>query len=594
MKNFLEILALMFIGMILSASLWAQSPEKMSYQAVVRDGSNSLLTLTEVGMRIQILQGSEFGAAVYVETQTPITNANGLVSIEIGTGTVINGDFSSIDWANGPYFLKTETDPDGGTSYSIIGTSQLLSVPYAMHAKVAETVIGTITETDPIFGISVASEITQGDITNWNNKLDTETDPEFTTWDKDYNDLTNKPTIPTVPENVSYFTNDVGYLTEYIETDPKVGVNTTGFMSVWDGTALVSGTVFQDVSENIGVGTITPAYKMDISGDMRIFNSNNYPTLYFSQSSTNIPGVSGYSAAIQSPIESTRRDITFLTQYQGSFTEKMRITGNGKVGIGTSNPSTTLSVEGVITAEGGNSGDWNTAYGWGDHALVGYLSTFTELDPEFNSSPAYGITNSDIAYWDNKQDLLNAGTGIDITDNTISTTISVTNYSVGDFAQGGIIFWVDETGQHGLVAAKENQDAGSGIRWNNSINMDTEAHGNGVYSGEMNTMIIVVKQGSNSNSYAAGICANYTVTESGVTYGDWYLPSTEELLIMQQNKSIINATAAANGGSDLTTGGYWSSTEDSDSGALARDMISGNEILAIKTLTYKVRAIRAF
>jgi len=72
-----------------------------------------------------------------------------LVSIEIGTGAT-SDDFSAIDWANGPYFIKTETDPTGGTTYTITGTNQLLSVPYAMHAKTADTVTGGITESDPV------------------------------------------------------------------------------------------------------------------------------------------------------------------------------------------------------------------------------------------------------------------------------------------------------------------------------------------------------------------------------------------------------------------------------------------------------------
>jgi hypothetical protein len=106
----------------------------MSYQAVIRDNSNALVTNQIVGMQISILQGSANGTAVYAETQTPTTNTNGLVSIEIGGGTVVSGNFSTIDWANGPYFMKTETDPAGGTNYTITGTSQLLSVPYAMYA----------------------------------------------------------------------------------------------------------------------------------------------------------------------------------------------------------------------------------------------------------------------------------------------------------------------------------------------------------------------------------------------------------------------------------------------------------------------------
>lgn len=168
MKKIITICA----AIIMTASLWAQSPEKMSYQAVVRDGSNNLVTSSAVGMQISILQGSPSGTAMYVETQTPTTNANGLVSIEIGAGTVVSGDFTTINWANGPYFIKTETDPAGGISYTITGISQLLSVPYALHAKTAETVTGGITETDPVFGASVASGITETDTTNWNNKQD--------------------------------------------------------------------------------------------------------------------------------------------------------------------------------------------------------------------------------------------------------------------------------------------------------------------------------------------------------------------------------------------------------------------------------------
>ncbi|MCC6383714.1 MAG: DUF1566 domain-containing protein, partial [Bacteroidia bacterium] len=114
-----------------------------SYQAVIRNASNNLVVNQSVGMQISILQGSASGTAVYVETQTPSSNANGLVSIEIGAGNVVSGSFTAINWANGPYFIKTETDPAGGTTYSITGTSQLLSVPYALHAKTAESVTGT-------------------------------------------------------------------------------------------------------------------------------------------------------------------------------------------------------------------------------------------------------------------------------------------------------------------------------------------------------------------------------------------------------------------------------------------------------------------
>ena len=135
MKNIKKIILVtsLFIGSI----AFAQAPEKMSYQAVVRNTGNNLVTNQAVGMQISILQGSATGTAVYVETQTPTSNANGLVSLEIGSGAVVSGSMATINWANGPYFIKTETDPTGGSSYSITGTSQLLSTPYALYAKTA-------------------------------------------------------------------------------------------------------------------------------------------------------------------------------------------------------------------------------------------------------------------------------------------------------------------------------------------------------------------------------------------------------------------------------------------------------------------------
>ena len=160
MKKIITICAALFI----TASVFAQSPEKMSYQAVIRNSSEALVTNTTVGMQISILQGSASGTAVYVETQSPTTNANGLISIKIGDGTVQSGDFTNIEWANGPYFIKTETDPAGGTDYTITGTNQLLSVPYALHAKTAETVTGGITESDP----SVPTGTTPGEMQYWN------------------------------------------------------------------------------------------------------------------------------------------------------------------------------------------------------------------------------------------------------------------------------------------------------------------------------------------------------------------------------------------------------------------------------------------
>ena len=157
-------------AILLTNMVWAQAPEKMSYQAVIRGTDNILYTNQDVGMQIGILQGSASGDLLYLENHTPTTNKNGLISIEIGAGSLVSGSFTDIDWSKGPYFILTMTDPTGGTNYSITGTSQLLSVPYALHAQTAENITGeiTVTETDPLFISSIASTITATDTAKWN------------------------------------------------------------------------------------------------------------------------------------------------------------------------------------------------------------------------------------------------------------------------------------------------------------------------------------------------------------------------------------------------------------------------------------------
>ena len=136
-KNICKSVHLLIIALahfLISSSIFAQAPQKMSYQAVIRNTSGALVTSTPVGMKISVLQGTATGTVAYSETQTASTNANGLVSLEIGSGTIVTGTFAGINWANGPYFIKTETDPTGGTAYTISGTNELMSVPYALFS----------------------------------------------------------------------------------------------------------------------------------------------------------------------------------------------------------------------------------------------------------------------------------------------------------------------------------------------------------------------------------------------------------------------------------------------------------------------------
>lgn len=134
MKKFFLFL---FLSMLLSFNAFTQAPAKFSYQAVVRDHAGELVKSRPVGMRVSILKGSADGTVVFQEVYVPNhkTNQNGLISFEVGGGIPVLGTLASIDWSSGSYFVKTETDPAGGTNYGLTGSVQLLSVPYAMYAS---------------------------------------------------------------------------------------------------------------------------------------------------------------------------------------------------------------------------------------------------------------------------------------------------------------------------------------------------------------------------------------------------------------------------------------------------------------------------
>lgn len=115
----------------------AQAPQKMSYQSVVRNSANALVTNQAVGVRISIIEGAIEGVSVYSEVHTVTTNTNGLFTLEVGGGNNPIGTFSAINWSNGSHFIKSEIDPIGGINYTISATKELLSVPYALNGITA-------------------------------------------------------------------------------------------------------------------------------------------------------------------------------------------------------------------------------------------------------------------------------------------------------------------------------------------------------------------------------------------------------------------------------------------------------------------------
>lgn len=131
----MKLLNLILILNSIATLALAQVPQKFSYQSVIRNSGNQLIANQIVGIKISVLQGSANGTVVYAETHNPTTTANGLANLEIGGGNLLSGNFANINWSNGPYFIKTETDVNGGNNYSISATQQLLSVPYAFRAE---------------------------------------------------------------------------------------------------------------------------------------------------------------------------------------------------------------------------------------------------------------------------------------------------------------------------------------------------------------------------------------------------------------------------------------------------------------------------
>jgi hypothetical protein len=161
--------------------------------------------------------------------------------------------------------------------------------------------------------------------------------------------------------------------------------------------------------------------------------------------------------------------------------------------------------------------------------------------------------------------------------------------TVGDFRNGGIVFWVDPTDNtHGLVCAI--QDQSGGIQWHNGSNTTTGATATAIGTGSANTTAIIANQGVVEIDYAAGLAGAY----SSGGYTDWFLPSKDELDEMSQNMATINSTAAANGGSNFSTNFYWSSTER-DSINAWQQFLGATQAHNYKSDTNKgVRAVRAY
>jgi len=220
------------------------APESMNYQAVIRDGSGNVLVSQAVGLQIKILQGSSSGSSVYEETFAPTTNAYGSIAIQIGTGIVVSGTFNTIDWGGNTHFVETAVDIDGtanGTSYVIISTTQLMSVPYALHAK-------TATNTDAAENVALGNNALSTNSSGIaNTALGYSSGSNITSGN--YNITIGKSAATSSPASIN---------------EIAIGANGIGYgdNSVTLGNSSVTKTILRG---NIGIGTVTPTSLLQIS-----------------------------------------------------------------------------------------------------------------------------------------------------------------------------------------------------------------------------------------------------------------------------------------------------------------------------------------
>ena len=710
MKNLYPFLILLF----LSLNIYAQSPEKMSYQAIVRDADNTLVANKTIGMQISILQSNITGTVVYAETHTVDTNLNGLVSLEIGRGST-SDNFSTIDWSAGPYFIKTETDPTGGSSYTITGTSQLMSVPFALYANTSgssqinatniaknktaielntakvgytETLVSAnadVVANTAKTGITsdqadaiVANTAKTGITTDQANAITANTAKTSMVLGTTASTALAGNTTTITSDQASAILANTGKITNATHTgdvtgDKALTIANDAVTSAKIKDANITDAKIVTVSASkltgaVGVangGTNMSSYRpgdflyADSDGELTTLAKGTAGQVLVMDTRATAPewmddagvaeggyregaflyagsdgkltslnaGTAGHALVMNSSGKAPEWKATASGVAKDGYTEGDFLYAGGRGELTTLSAGRAGQV--LVMDAYGTAPEWTDAAGGvakdgytaGDFLYAGGRGELTTLSagragqvlvmdangtaPEWTDAAGGvakdGYTAGDFLYAGGRGELttLSAGRAGQVlvmdADGTAPEWGSATKpYSIGDFAHGGIVFWVDETGQHGLVCAKEDQS--ERIRWYGGTNGNTQAKGDGVYAGKANTAIIIAAQvaiGDDGVTYAARICNELQITAGGKTYGDWYLPSNHELNLMYQNVRTINTTAGNNRGSDLSNA-YWSSTEIDNDGAWKMDFSDGRGVDTNKSTTSNVRAVRAF
>jgi hypothetical protein len=607
----------------------AQAPQRMSFQAVVRDAGGKLVAERNVRMRLSILRGSPNGPAAFVETHQPQTNANGLASLEIGAGTPLSGTLAAIDWALGPYFLKTETDPDGGTSFGIVGVSQLLSVPYALHAKTAENGDQVVT-LDGSGSVTVSGEYPNFYIHGTGAGYNAGAGIAI-------NGTTISNTAPGIPVNLSG-----SGATTVSGTYPNFTISSTDNNTTYNAGAgiAISGTTISNTAPGIPVN-LSGTGATTVSGAYPNFtiSSTDNNTTYNAGAGIAISGTTITNTAPDQPITLTGAgtatvsgtypdftitstggtvnysggagiDVTGTTITNTAPDQPITLTGAGTATVSGTYPNFTItSTGGTVNYSGGAGIDvtgttiTNTApdqpvtlTGSGATTVSGTYPNFTinstDANTTYDAGTGIAITGTTITNTAPDQPInLNGGTGISVTGTYPNFTVALappTTHYVGEMFGGGIVFYVFDNGQHGLIASPA--DLGTVSPWHTSPSSNTSA--TSYYDGSSNTSNIVAVQGS--GAYAAKLCDDY----SAGGFSDWYLPSLWELNLLFQNGFMVSFKLANDsnpGTTPLTaTGSYWSSTQFDPTLSYMVYFPDGTPYLDFKDKLYRVRAVRRF
>tara|TARA_R110002050_G_scaffold147017_1_gene272631 strand:+ start:9393 stop:12767 length:3375 start_codon:yes stop_codon:yes gene_type:complete len=346
----------------MSFGAFAQTPYTFNYQSVVRDASGLLLVNKNVGVQITLLKGSASGTTTYQETFNINTNDFALINLQIGSGTVVSGNMNTIDWANGPYFMEVAMDFSGGNTYVTMGATQLVSVPYALHSKTAEnTFSGDYNDLNnsPInvsyFNNDQGYLMTEldGDSTNEVQALSLSNDTIFLSnggfvklpvlsvgFNGQYANLLGAPT------NVSFFTNDSGYLTSEMDGSITNEIQTMTFSN--DSIHLTSGGNVDlsgyDNSAAIGVNAANIATNTTgISTNTTNISTNT------GNISTNATGVSTNAASIATNATAISTNTTGIATNVSSINTNTTGIATNATGIGTNSSSISSNTSTIAT-----------------------------------------------------------------------------------------------------------------------------------------------------------------------------------------------------------------------------------------------------